>query len=244
MARKRYVDIHGTIGAGGLNSSAVAHTFAAPLTYANGTAVPTLAGTDHFLLSILNTAGDAVTEVVKVTAYNSGTGAATIARAQYGTTGVAHLAGDKVVLSVYPDDFDPDGVLATTSYNPGTMLSVATSTTVVADVDAANLAVTFTVPASGRVLVSLEALVTCAGGSANSMNWHLREGSSTIAGPVFVAATTSVDNVRGHARFLLTGLTPGDVKTYKFAHSRTGTGSTTTHSGGIAGPTTMVVQAA
>lgn len=107
MARLRYVDLSGTIGSGNLTNSATSHTFTAPLTYANGTTVPTLAGSDFFILSILNTAGTAVSEVVKVTAYNSGTGAATIVRGQEGTTGAAHTSGDKVLLGAYPSDFPP-----------------------------------------------------------------------------------------------------------------------------------------
>lgn len=104
MGRLRYAGLTGTIGSGNLTNSATSHTFTAPLTYANGVSVPTLSGTDYFLLSILATDGT-LSEVVNVTAYNSGTGVATIARAQQGTSGVSHTSGDKVLLSAYADDF-------------------------------------------------------------------------------------------------------------------------------------------
>jgi hypothetical protein len=112
MARLRYTDVVGTIAAGNLTNSATSHTFTAPLTYGGGsTVVPTLAGTDYFMLSILTTAG-AVAEVVKVTAYNSGTGAATLVRGQEGTTGTAATSGQKVTIAAYPSDFPGAGVKA------------------------------------------------------------------------------------------------------------------------------------
>ena len=104
MARLRYVDVQGTIGAGGLSNSATSHTVTTPLTYANGALVPSITGTDFFLLSVLTGAG-LVREVIKVTAYNFSTGAMTIARAQEGTTASTHSSGDKVTLSTYPSDF-------------------------------------------------------------------------------------------------------------------------------------------
>lgn len=103
MSRLRYAGLTGSIGSGNLTSSATSHTFTAPLTYANGVTVPTLTGSDYFLLTILGSSG-ALSEVVKVTAYNSGTGAATIVRGQEGTSGVTHNSGDAVTLAAYPSD--------------------------------------------------------------------------------------------------------------------------------------------
>lgn len=104
MPRLRYAGLTGSIGSGGLTSSATSHTFGAPLTYANGTTVPTLTGSDFFFLTI-SSSGRQLSEIIKVTAYNSSTGVATIARGQEGTTGVAHSAGDSVTLSSYPSDY-------------------------------------------------------------------------------------------------------------------------------------------
>lgn len=104
MSRLRYSGVTGTIGSGNLTNSATSHTFTAPLTYSAGVTLPTLAGTDYFMLSILDTSGN-LSEILKVTAYNQSSGAATIVRAQLGTTGVSHTSGDKVTLAAYPDDF-------------------------------------------------------------------------------------------------------------------------------------------
>lgn len=104
MARLRYAGVIGSVGSSGLTPSATSHTFTAPLTYANGVTVPTLSSPDYFMLSIYDNTG-ALTEVVKVTAYNSSSGAATLVRGQDGTSGVSHSSGDGVTTAVYPSDF-------------------------------------------------------------------------------------------------------------------------------------------
>lgn len=103
MSRLRYAGLTGSLGTGGLSDSATTHTFPAALTYANGVAVPTLTGLDYFLLTILNS-GRVLSEVVKVTAYDSGTKVATLVRGQEGTTAIAHVAGDAVTQYAYPSD--------------------------------------------------------------------------------------------------------------------------------------------
>lgn len=107
MSRLRYAGLTGSVGSSGLTNSATSHTFTAPLTFGNATSpstVPSLTGTDDFVLSILDSSGN-LSEIVRVTAYNSSTGVATIVRGQQGTSGVAHSSGDKVTQSAYPDDF-------------------------------------------------------------------------------------------------------------------------------------------
>lgn len=104
MARLRYNGMAtGSAGSqtdislsGSHTNSTTTLTFNAALTYANGTAVPTLSGGDHFMLTILDSGGR-VSEVVKVTAYTSGGTTATVTRGQEGTSGVSHASGDKVV---------------------------------------------------------------------------------------------------------------------------------------------------
>lgn len=84
-----------TLG-GSLTNSATSITFSAALTYANGTAVPTIAGSDYIPLSILDANGN-VAEVVYLTAYTAAATTGTIARGKEGTTGVSHASGAKVV---------------------------------------------------------------------------------------------------------------------------------------------------
>jgi hypothetical protein len=79
-----------------LTSSATSVTFNAALTFDNGTAVPTITGSDVIPLSILDANG-MLSEVVWLTAYTTGGTTGTISRGQEGTTGIAHSSGAKIV---------------------------------------------------------------------------------------------------------------------------------------------------
>lgn len=90
MARLRFNNLANSLG-GALSSGATAVTFATPLTYNNGQAVPTLTGSDYIPLSVdLSTSSF---EVLWLTAYSTGATTGTIARGQDGTTGIAHNSG-------------------------------------------------------------------------------------------------------------------------------------------------------
>lgn len=242
MARKHYLDVIGTIGPGNLTNSATSHTFTAPLTYGgNATVVPTLAGSDYFLLSVLTAAG-AVQEVIKVTAYNSGTGVATIARAQEGTSGTAATSGDKVTLAAYPSDLDA-GILAV-AVSGAASTNVATTSATMADVDATNLKIDFIAPASGKVLVTLHGWVTPPGTPGTIYNWGLRESTTTVGDmlAIYGGSVAKDHQIRVTVAFLITGLTPGSSHTYKWAH-RLSTGSVSCGLTYGAGIESMVVQA-
>lgn len=105
---------------------------------------------------------------------------------------------------------------------------VAATSASFVDVDATNLAATFTVPASGAVLVRVTARINVA--NANSYDWNLREGAADVAGTaqlvLYHDAGGSIQ-IRTTAVWKLTGLTPGASKTYKLGHARSfGTGTT------------------
>lgn len=102
MTRLRYPELTGSIGSGGLTSSATSHTFAAPLTYSGGTTVPTLTGSDYFMLSLYDVAAPYPAEIVQVTAYNSTTGAATLVRGQDGSAATPQSSGGHVGATDYP----------------------------------------------------------------------------------------------------------------------------------------------
>lgn len=129
-------------------------------------------------------------------------------------------------------------LLAVTAYNPGSLTTYTTTSTSSVDADATNLTATFTVPASGRVIVRLSAL-----GNGANMRWSVREGSSDIA-PVTQVTNTTGANIMLSAPFYITGLTPGTVKTYKWGFSAA-TGTSTFYAGGTptAGAATMEVWA-
>lgn len=243
MARLRYTDVIGTIGSGNLTSSATSHTFTAPLTYGgNATAVPTLAGSDYFMLSILTTAG-LVREVIKVTAYNSTTGAATIVRGQEGTTGTAATSGDKVTLDAYPSDMGGvgTGILAYVKYAPASLVTYTASSGTEADVDATNLVVTFVAPPSGAVLVSLIGYQTL--GSAGTISaWCLRDGSTTVANSIRHMSSLTEQLLQNYAA-PFTGLTPGTSYTWKWAYFKVQGSSAAIYAHTGKYEPTMVIQA-
>lgn len=105
MARLRYNGLRGTLG-GSLTNSATSVTFGAALSYNNGTAVPTITGSDYIPLTILDSSGN-LSEVVNLTAYTSGATTGTIARGQEGTSGVSHASGDKWVQGATVRDIGP-----------------------------------------------------------------------------------------------------------------------------------------
>lgn len=106
-------------------------------------------------------------------------------------------------------------LLASVAYSPGADATVATSSgTSIADADATNLAIAFTVPASGAVLVKLSGYFD--NSSAATNRWGLREASSTVAeGVVWTLASSG--GLRLHWETKVTGLTPAASLTYKWA---------------------------
>jgi hypothetical protein len=140
-------------------------------------------------------------------------------------------------------------LLAYTQYNPGAVTDITTTATTGADVDAANLAVTFIVPPTGNILVSLTA--RCFQSAGNYYWWNLRTtGGTNVAGTrCMIDGNASSDGRRTH-RFVLTGLTPGASQTYRWGFGvSAGTGhllvgdpgGTTTP---VAGPAIMEVWSA
>lgn len=89
------------------------------------------------------------------------------------------------------------------------------------DIDAANLAVSFVVPASGLVVVTLCALID----PALTCYWGLSEGATVATGTSIVANAYCDVSQSGRpriAQFVVDGLTPGAAKTWKWAGSAPG----------------------
>ncbi|MGI8685131.1 MAG: hypothetical protein ACR2MO_08615 [Acidimicrobiales bacterium] len=152
-------------------------------------------------------------------------------------------------MGLNPGNFVSLSILARTYYDPAALASPSTVSATLVDVDAANLAVTFTPPPSGVVLVELNALASVTGGISDTyLGWGLRVGAAEVA--------------RSHARVLgplaaqtrmpylvkFTGLVPAVAVTWKWAHRReAGTGTVFHLTGGEAstsvGPAVMTVYA-
>lgn len=141
------------------------------------------------------------------------------------------------------------GILAAVAYAPAVLEAIATTVTTWASVDATNLAVSFTVPASGKVLVRPE---SCRDQSSNARClWGLLDGGSLVPGSDgHLGNTSGLGIVRLPLTVLLTGLTPGASKTYTWGHRLvTAVGNGRVIYGGPGGgdaygPASMVVSAA
>lgn len=137
------------------------------------------------------------------------------------------------------------GLLTITHYQAGSGYSMNSST--LADVDATNLAVAFTTPANGKVVVKLHGTVEPQD-SAQTMYFGLRESSSTITNSEQIVIRTDEPlgnsfQVRVVYTMYLTGVSAG-AHTYKWAWRRASGGSTIALAGGASYPLTMEVWAA
>jgi hypothetical protein len=134
----------------------------------------------------------------------------------------------------------PGTIIGLTVYNP-TATDTAISGTTQADVDATNLIVTFTAPASGNVLVRLHCKAYAENASAR-LRWGIRESSTDVIGPVEVLADgTAGPEIILTRSFYITGASAGS-HTYKWAASRAGANCNMRY-GGLYGQAVMEVVA-
>jgi hypothetical protein len=105
-------------------------------------------------------------------------------------------------------------LLGQVSYNPTTVTQTTTTSGTLVDIDASNLVVTVTVPASGKILVHFSA------GTAASFSpsaWGLRESSTPIASTK-VSQYDYISGARISMLMIVTGLSAGS-HTYKWGQS-------------------------
>lgn len=113
-------------------------------------------------------------------------------------------------------------LLATKVYDPGTTTTYTTTSATLGDIDATNLVVTFTAPASGSVVVMLTGRITTS--AATTPTWGLRNGSSQAGGLFTLASSLNLGGAH-QARtgvVYITSLTPGTSYTVKWAWAVSG----------------------
>lgn len=139
-------------------------------------------------------------------------------------------------------------LIGITAYNPGSQGSY-TTTTSVADMDATNLRVSFVAPASGNVLIKLQAQAYPSASGSRTLVWGLRDLSNVQAGQRIYVMNVDDPNANTwdkHAAIYITGLTPGTTYTYKWTAKHSG-GSWVCRWGGgddSSGPALMTVWSA
>ena len=119
-------------------------------------------------------------------------------------------------------------LLAAYTYNPnpgGAETIYTTTSTSLVDVDAANMAISFTAPASGVVICSVcTHWIPSQNGATKGGIVHggMREGSTTVAGPNIVCRDVTgnafTDPITLTLRWLVSGLVPGSAHTWKLAY--------------------------
>ena len=131
-------------------------------------------------------------------------------------------------------------ILACTARTASATYSISSTTE--SDVDAANLAVTFVAPTSGKVLVEYQVWSVWSNTSGNQF-WTVRNGTTTVAS---CSMSPSQTGSRQSASFYISGLTPGQSYTYKWGWKVASTGTASMYMGGnasIDGPAVMKVLA-
>lgn len=124
----------------------------------------------------------------------------------------------------------PTALLAVKQHRPSTTASYSTTSTTYADVDATNLVVTFTAPASGQVLVRLNAYA--ATGASTGLDWNLRDSVGDVANTGTATYSGGSVEFRRTVTMVVSGLTAGTSYTWKWGHRReSGTGGATTYAG-------------
>lgn len=111
--------------------------------------------------------------------------------------------------------------------------------TAMSDMDATNLAATFTAPASGKVWVTVNATVAQVS-STTSGYLGVREGSTTLRQQIVTQGAVLGAYSVG---FLVTGLTPGSSHTYKAAIGKATSGTMNFYHGPTFGAASIVVEA-
>lgn len=148
----------------------------------------------------------------------------TVTRGGESTAAVAHDFGADIklmltVASLLAFIADRKELLGLAAYEPGSDSAIATTVSATsADVDATNLQVAFTVPASGAVLVRFTAMMSGAIGGADY--WQVRE-STTVLQDGLVEQAADLGRSRSIA-LRVAGLTPGAAKTYKWGFRTSG----------------------
>lgn len=107
------------------------------------------------------------------------------------------------------------GLLAVNYYAPTSLGTFSTTSATMADVDATNMKVDFTVPITGNVLIRLSAFADM-NGAAGEGYWGIRESTTDLFAARMLRAGATADGYYAVA-FYKTGLTAGDSKTYKWS---------------------------
>lgn len=138
----------------------------------------------------------------------------------------------------------PSGTLSRlgrTSYNPGSLTTYSITSNTYVDLDATNLTVTLTAPASGTVWVRVEVSALIPGGGNTYLNINVRSGGSDVPGTGARMLGSGAMQGRCVYTARVTGLTAGASYTYAIGVAELGTGTASVYAGGDIGPAIIEV---
>lgn len=115
----------------------------------------------------------------------------------------------------------PGKLLAIKSYKPAANTTISTTSTTLTALDTTNLAVTFTVPASGNVICKLNCYADIST-NAQFYTWGLLDGSAALVSGVAIGPVRIADGGPHCGSMYISGLTPGASVTFRWAHAVTG----------------------
>jgi len=117
--------------------------------------------------------------------------------------------------------------LARTEYTPGSNTTTTTTSETLTAIDASNLSVTFTAPASDSVRVDLEALAMRAGAGVLTVWGVINDSASVVVDNLGTSLTA--DLIACTRSAVIRGLVPGQSYTWRFAHRAESAGTATTY---------------
>jgi hypothetical protein len=127
---------------------------------------------------------------------------------------------------VQPGAAGPGTLLGVTSYSPSTYVQYTITSTTMTPIDSTNLAVTFTAPASGRVVCALTAAVEGPAGAGPLLRWGLMSGGAQVGVGIPLDTNGQITTCAGTV--VVSGLTPGAATTFDWsAQGTSGYGSYT-----------------
>lgn len=216
---------------------------ATTLTSAALAALPVVDTTNHCAIVLDPDGIEGAPEIAWITAHTAAATTATIARAQEDTGALQHSQGIPWVHAPTVKDYDGAGggvgLIGLKNHRPvSDTATYSISTNTPTDVDAINLAVSFTAPPSGRVLVRLNGSKYASAGDQHF--WSVRLAAANIAEQYVSSLGTSLHHIS--APFYIGGLTPGAALTYKWGW-RQGSGTAYLYGGPTMGAFVMEVWA-
>jgi hypothetical protein len=194
----------------------------------DGTAITFTDTSDYGITS--DNASDAIIELAEATL--SGLGAATGALLGHIAEPAAAHNASQITYTLDPYVSVADAIanveqLARTEYTPGSNTTTTTTSETLTAIDASNLSVTFTAPASDSVRVDLEALAMRAGAGVLTVWGVINDSASVVVDNLGTSLTA--DLIACTRSAVIRGLVPGQSYTWRFAHRAESAGTATTY---------------